>query len=162
MLFEILGALQAQNPMEALVEGIIYLILLAVTVVAVAVVYLFCMRLFSGKHEMGLEYYIRLLIVSVCVVVFIGIILGALATTIGLWLTQNVVIFGPALAVAIIRISTIIGFMVVVFFVKITLAGGVKAGAAFRGSLWGTVISLFVIYLVNAITLAIFGLLVVP
>jgi len=162
MLFEFLGTLQAQNPVEALIEGIIYLILLLITIVAVAVILYLCLRFLSGKQEMGGEFYVRLLLVSVCIVVFIAVILGALATTIGLWLTQNVVIFGPALAVAIIRISTIIGFMVVVFFVKITLAGGVKAGAAFRGSLWGTVISLFVIYLVNAITLAIFGLLVVP
>ena len=158
----ILGALQAQNPMEALVEGIIYLILLAVTVVAVFVILYLCMRFISGKHEMGGEYYVRLLIVSICVVIFIAIILGALATTIGLWSTQNIPILGSALAVALLRISTIIGFIIVVFLVKITLTSGVKSGAAFRGSLWGTILSLFVIYLINAIALALIEIVVLP
>jgi len=148
-----------QQTLEALVESIVYLIILAIAIVLVMIFLYLTVRLLAGKKETDMGYIVRLLIVSICIVLIVAVVVGAVAGA----LAGAIAVFpiiGPAIGTALIQIAPVVAFVVIVYLIKLVLIPEVADTRQWFISIWATVVCLFLVFLLNALANILFGVIV--
>jgi len=102
-----------------------------------------------------------LLIVSICIVLLVAVVVGAVVGALA-GVVQPIPIIGQALATAMMQIVPVLAFVVIVYLIKIVLLPDAEASKKWFVSIWSTVITMFLIFLVNALAAILFGYVIIP
>jgi hypothetical protein len=120
------------------------LILLVISIVLVAVILYIGARLIAGKKEADTGYIIRLLLIAVIIVILVAIVIGTLV---------GVVRDIPFIATAAAQLVPVLIYLAIVFLIKYLLIPEKAETTKWNASIWIALITLFLIYLVNAIAI---------
>jgi len=120
------------------------LILLIISVVLVAIVIYISARLIAGKKETDTGYIIRLLLIAVIIVLLVAIVIGAIVGSV-----QSI----PFIATAAAQLVPVLIFLAIVYLIKYLLIPEKADSTKWNASIWISVITLFLIYLINAIAI---------
>ncbi len=121
------------------------LILLIISIVLVAIVLYIGTRLIAGKKETDTGYIIRLLLIAVIVVILVAIVIGAIV---------GAVSSIPFVATAAAQLVPVLIYLAIVYLIKYLLIPEKVDSTKWNASIWIAVITLFLIYLINAIAIA--------
>ncbi|MHA1226162.1 MAG: hypothetical protein ACTSPV_05400 [Candidatus Hodarchaeales archaeon] len=124
------------------------LILLIISVILLAIILYLGTRLIAGKKETDTGYIIRLLLVSTIIVILVALVIGAVV---------GVVASIPFVNEAVARLVPVLIFVAIVYLIKYLLIPEKGEVTKWNASIWIAVISLFLVYLFNAITLELFN-----
>ena len=116
------------------------LILLIISVILVAIILYLGAWLIAGKKERDTGYIIRLLLVALIIVILVAIVIGAIVGSV-----QGI----PFIDTAASQLVPVLIYLAIVFLIKYLLIPNHED----IKSIWIALITLFLIYLVNAIAL---------
>ncbi|MHA2225503.1 MAG: hypothetical protein ACXAC8_09885 [Candidatus Hodarchaeales archaeon] len=121
----------------------ITLILLIIAIILVAIILYLGTRLIAGKKETETGYIIRLLLVAAIIVILVAIIIGAIVGSVsGI----------PLVNTAASQLVPVLIYLAIVFLIKYILIPEKDDVTKWSSSIWIGVITLFLIYLFNALT----------
>ena len=121
------------------------LILLIISVILVAIVLYISTRLIAGKKETDTGYIIRLLLIAVIVVLLVALVIGAIV---------GAVASIPLIATAAAQLVPVLIYLAIVYLIKYLLIPEKAYHTNWNASIWIAVITLFLIYLINALAIA--------
>lgn len=125
-------------------DPIITLILLIIAIILVAIILYIGTRLIAGKKETETGYIIRLLLVAAIIVILVAIVIGAIV---------GAVSGVPIVADAAGQLVPVLIYLAIVFLIKYILIPEKDEVTKWSASIWIGVITLFLIYLFNALTI---------
>jgi hypothetical protein len=121
------------------------LILLIISVVLVTIVLYISARLIAGKKETDTGYIVRLLVIAIIIVLLVALVIGALVGAIsGI----------PFIATAAAQLVPVLIYLAIVYLIKYILIPEKVDSTRWNASIWIALITLFLIYLINAIAIA--------
>ena len=120
------------------------LILLIISVVLVALCLYVSARLIAGKKETDSGYIIRLLVIAVIIVLLVALVIGALIGAVSAI---------PFIATAAAQLVPVLIYLAIVYLIKYLLIPEKADSTKWNASIWIGVITLFLIYLINAIAI---------
>ncbi|MHA1973536.1 MAG: hypothetical protein ACTSW1_11115 [Candidatus Hodarchaeales archaeon] len=126
----------------------ITLILLIISIILLAIILYLGTRLIAGKKETDTGYIIRLLLVAAIIVILVALVIGAIV---------GVVSSIPFVNEAAARMVPVLIFVAIVYLIKYLLIPEKGEVTKWNASIWIGVISLFLVYLFNAITIELFN-----
>jgi hypothetical protein len=118
------------------------LILLIISVILVAIVLYIGARLIAGKKETDSGYIIRLLLIAVIIVLLVALVIGAIVGAVSPI---------PFIATAAAQLVPVLIYLAIVYLIKYLLIPEKADSTKWNASIWIGVITLFLIYLINAI-----------
>ncbi len=121
----------------------ITLILLILAIILVAIILYLGTRLIAGKKETETGYIIRLFLVAAIIVILVAIIIGAIVGSVSGILLVNT---------AASQLVPVLIYLAIVFLIKYILIPEKDDVTKWSTSIWIGVITLFLIYLFNALT----------
>lgn len=121
------------------------LILLVIAVILVALFLYIGTRLIAGKKETDTGYIVRLLAVAALIVILVAVVIGTIV---------SVVSGIPIVSDAITSLVPVLIYLAIVYLIKFILIPEKGDVTKWTASVWIGVITLFLIYLFNAITIA--------
>ena len=131
----------------------ITLILLIIAIILVTIILYIGTRLIAGKKETETGYIIRLLLVAAIIVILVAIVIGAIV---------GAVSEIPIVSDAAGQLVPVLIYLAIVFLIKYILIPEKDEVTKWNASVWIGVITLFLIYLFNALTIALdFGPIIV-
>ncbi|MFW9778582.1 MAG: hypothetical protein ACFFE8_06975 [Candidatus Heimdallarchaeota archaeon] len=119
------------------------LILLIIAIILVAIYLYIGTRLIAGKKETDTGYIIRLLLVAAIIVILVAVVIGTIV---------GVVSPIPYVAEAAAGLIPVLIYLAIVYLIKFILIPEKSDVTKWSASVWIGVITLFLIYLFNAIT----------
>ncbi len=123
------------------------LILLIISIILVAIFLYLGTRLIIGKKDMDKGYVIRLLVIAAIIVILVALVIGAIV---------GVVQSLPFINEAAAGLVPVLIFVAIVYLIKYLLIP--EKGEVWQSSIWIAIIMLFLIYLINAITIEFFSI----
>ena len=120
------------------------LLVLIISVILVAVILYFGTRLIAGKKEADTGYMIRLLLISLIIVILVAIIIGAIVGSV-----RGI----PIIETAAAQLVPVLIYLAIVFLIKYLLIPEKAETTKWNASIWIALITLFLIYIVNAIAI---------
>jgi cytochrome bd-type quinol oxidase subunit 2 len=140
-----------QQEIDINLEDIIDLILLIIVIILVAIFLYFSLKYIAEKEDLTNEYIIRLLIVSFIIVVLVALVIGAIIS-----ILDPI----PFISEAAQRIVPILIFLAIAYLIKFILIPERDDSSWNLGweSICVAIATIFLIYLINAITFTIFDI----
>lgn len=120
------------------------LLVLIISVILVTIILYFGTRLIAGKKEAATGYIIRLLLISLIIVILVAIIIGAIVGSV-----RGI----PIIETAAAQLVPVLIYLAIVFLIKYLLIPGKAETTKWNASIWIALITLFLIYIVNAIAI---------
>lgn len=121
------------------------LILLIISVVLVAIFLYISARLIAGKKETDTGYIIRLLLIAVIIVLLVALVIGAIV---------GAVSSIPFISDAAAQLVPVLIYLAIVYLIKYVLIPEKADSTTWNASIWIAVLTLFLIYLVDALVIA--------
>jgi len=121
------------------------LILLIISVVLVAIFLYISARLIAGKKETDTGYIIRLLLIAVIIVLLVALVIGAIV---------GAVSSIPFISDAAAQLVPVLIYLAIVYLIKYILIPEKADSTKWNASIWIAVLTLFLIYLVDALVIA--------
>ncbi|MHA1207489.1 MAG: hypothetical protein ACTSSO_07975 [Candidatus Hodarchaeales archaeon] len=121
------------------------LILLVISIVLVTIVLYIGTRLIAGKKETDTGYIIRLLLIAVIIAILVAIVIGAIVGAVSPI---------PFVDTAAAQLVPVLIYLAIVYLIKYLLIPEKADSTKWNASIWIAVITLFLIYLINAIAIA--------
>ncbi|MFX0051318.1 MAG: hypothetical protein ACFFAJ_08565 [Candidatus Hodarchaeota archaeon] len=121
------------------------LILLIIAIILVAIILYIGTRLIAGKKETETGYIIRILIVAAIIVILVALVVGAIV---------GVLDPLPFISTATSRLVPVLIYLAIVYLIKYIIIPEKDELTKWNASIWIGVLTLFFIYLFNAIAIA--------
>jgi cytochrome bd-type quinol oxidase subunit 2 len=123
------------------------LLLMIIAIILVALILYIGARLIAGKKETDTGYIIRLLLIAFIIVILVAVVIGAIVRTVDPI---------PYVNTAAAQLVPVLIYLAIVFLVKYILIPEMAETTKWNASIWIALISLFLIFLINAIGLEFF------
>ncbi len=120
------------------------LLLLIIAVVLVTIILYFGARLIAGKKNTDTGYIIRLLVIALIIVILVAVVIGAIVGAV------NEI---PFVSTAAYQLVPVLIYLAIVYLLKFLLIPEKSESTNWHASVWIAVITLFLIYLINAIAI---------
>ena len=119
-------------------------LLLIIAIVLVTIILYIGARLIAGKKDSDSGYIIRLIVIAIIIVILVAVVIGALVGAV-----QGI----PFVEIAAARLVPVLIYLAIVYLLKYLLIPEKSESTNWHASVWIGVITLFLIYLINAIAI---------
>lgn len=120
------------------------LLLLIIAIVLVAIILYISARLIAGKKETDSGYIIRLVLIALIIVILVAVVIGAIVGSVGDF---------PFISTAASQLVPVLVYVAIVYLLKYLLIPEKAEPTNWQASIWIAVITLFLIYLINAVAI---------
>ncbi|UCE12322.1 MAG: hypothetical protein JSV04_08980 [Candidatus Heimdallarchaeota archaeon] len=128
------------------------LLLLIIAIILVAIILYVGTRFLAGKKELDTGYVIKLLLVALIIVLLVAVVIGAVIDALGQLDPTDPPIFAGAAA----QLIPVLVYLAIVYLIKYILIPERGETEKWNTSIWIGVITLFLIYVFNIISIQIF------
>ena len=118
------------------------LLLLIIAIVLVTLILYIGARLIAGKKDSDTGYIIRLVLIALIIVILVAVVIGAIVSAIEPL---------PFVSTAAYQLVPVLVYLAIVYLLKYLLIPEKSESTNWHASIWIAVITLFLIYLINAI-----------
>ncbi|MHA1975619.1 MAG: hypothetical protein ACW98I_01830 [Candidatus Hodarchaeales archaeon] len=118
------------------------LLLLLIAIVLVTIILYIGARLIAGKKDSDTGYIIRLVLIAIIIVILVAVVIGAIVSAVSPL---------PFVSTAAYQLVPVLIYLAIVYLLKYLLIPEKADSTNWHASIWIAVITLFLIYLINAI-----------
>jgi hypothetical protein len=120
------------------------LLLLIIAVILVTIILYVSARLIAGKKDTDSGYIIRLVLIAIIIVILVAVVIGAIVSSVSAV---------PFISTAAFQLVPVLIYLAIVYLLKYLLIPEKAESTNWHGSIWIAVITLFLIYLINAVAI---------